>query len=248
MGGFTIKSTFGRKIELFLENHPYYSFNRKEICLGTGIPINTAGVILRRLLRRGAIANPKRGYYQHPSGLIKVIPFYLHGLKFECRCYKTKGRSYRHMADFVTKRFAHPTMHKHKVNHSLVTYTEWEGRWITITLHKSVELIEVWCKCGNMPLTPVEFIAFASWLTGAFDIPSSDWTLKQKGINFDFPNLKIEGGLTELSLEIAQKQILRMYQHDKDFRLEVHDSEPINSAKMKKRILTLLDTVGDINR
>jgi hypothetical protein len=240
----------------FLEQHPTRTFNRKEICLHTRLPYNTTGSTLRRMLKSNLILNPVRGYYQHPSGLVKpkLYPFFgLHGLKFESRCYKQVGWSFRRLVNYVAVRFPLREPKPHRFNKSYSVWGDWRNRNITLTIHPETtkdgdlkELIEIWCKSGQLPLSPLDFIAYCNWIVGVFGIKAELWILKERGINIDVPKTTISGS-SDITMEIAQQAVMRMYQKGPDARFEIHDTREITGSqaiKFMKYVLEVSEAMG----
>lgn len=190
-------------IAVWLEARKEHSWTAKEICLGT----HTNAASVRKILRRGVasavIANPTRGLYQAPSGLVRpsIDPrVRFHALKFEARCHNAEGGPYRRLYETVTGRFWTEHMHHHRLNHSLTTRSEWKVRPLTITLHGHAgtpePLLEVFLQASTLPLTLLELYAFLdAWLPGAFGLPSEIWLLRQVDVNIDSP------GVTELAFK-----------------------------------------------
>ena len=220
----------------FLAKNPYRPYGRKEICLHTKVPYPSSGTTLSRMVKDNLIIRTTKGFFQHPSGLVKeeFYPFFgLHGLKFESRCYKMRGWSYLNLQQFVTMRFALCTPKPHK-NGSLGVWDEWETRPVKIQIHPELskngekkELIEIWIRCSKDPLNPLDFLQYCNWIVALFGIPAKFWTLKQRGINIDFPGAKMEGTV-DVSMPIAKKTVWRIYQKSEDFRVEIHDTQEIN--------------------
>lgn len=186
------------------------------------------------MVNKGLIANPNRGYYQHPKGLIKpvIYPFFeLHGLKFESRCYKVMGWPYPDLLQFVTTRLRQPWLHKHPKNKAVTTTAEWSARTVSITIHtEKTQLIEIFLKAGNDALSPIEFVEYCGWIVGLFGIPPEFWELKQKGINIDIQDAKFTGP-SSVSMKVAQDIVMKIYQKGKDIRFETHDTKVMNGKQ-----------------
>ena len=205
---------------VWLEARKEHSWTAKEIGLGT----HTNRASVRKILRRGTesavIANPARGLYQAPSGLVhpSLDPrVRFHALKFEARCHNAEGGPYRRLYETVTGRFWTEHMHYHRLNHSLTTRSEWKVRPITITLHghaKAPEvLLEVFLQASTLPLTLIELYGFMdAWLPGAFGLPTELWLLRQVDVNLDSEGLTELAFKTPLAVTDAIALILSVYQ------------------------------------
>ena len=208
------------------------------------------------MVKGNLIIRTTKGFFQHPSGLVKeeFYPFFgLHGLKFESRCYKMRGWSFLNLQQFVTMRFALCTPKPHANNGSIAVWDEWETRPVTITIHPETsssggkkELIEIFIYCSKHPLMPVQFLEYCNWVVALFGIPASHWTLKQKGINIDFPKTTMTG-TTDLSMETVKKAVMRIYQKGEDFRVEIHDREEINGEDVIDAFRKILQIQESMN-
>jgi hypothetical protein len=236
-------------IVAWLKTRAEYSWQRDQIAAGTGLMEATVGTILRRMVRRKEpeVACVSRGFYQHPSGFIKRgVDFdpriRFHGLKFESRCYIQAGWPYRRMADYVTSRLPHPAMKqtRRKDGHPnfIVTYADWTGRGLTITLHNDpTVLLELFVHSTTYPLDIHELYAFLDgWIPGTFpNIPLSSWLTRQTGMNIDerVPRL-VDAGFEGLTLQETKDFILRYYQKIAEIvRTDFHD----NTASPMDRLL-----------
>lgn len=182
-------------------------------------------VRLTHLVKTQRVHRISVGLYQHPSGLVKELidpHIRFHGIKFEYRHLKMMRWSYLDLQKIVNEQLRSPIMHRHPKNKSITTSTDWEGRSITVTIHpEKVGLLEVWNRSSLLPLHPLEFGQYCGYIQGVFKIPSDFWTLKQLGINIDHENVQLDGW-TNISMKVAQNNVLRMYQKAKDLRIEAH--------------------------
>jgi hypothetical protein len=240
-------------IAVFLEARKEFSWTAKEIALGAPIPKGSVRTILRRGVASGAIANPARGYYQAPSGLVHpaIDPrIRFHGLKFEARCHIAKGGPSRHLYEIVTTRFFSPTMHHHRLNRSLTTTSDWKVRPLTITLHEEIGLLEVFLQASSLPLTLIELYAFLDgWLPAAFDLPTELWMLRQADVNIN------SHGTTEIALKTplpataAIAAILSIYQKREDLvRTEVRIFDTLPAEAILSNAKAILEGWSDLKR
>lgn len=232
--------THAYRIIAWLKARSDYPWQRDQIAVGTGIGSHVVGSILRRMVRRSEpeVACVTRGWYQHPSGLVKrgqdIDPrIRFHGLKFEARCYKSHGWPYRRMAEYVTTRLPNPAMkqvrRKDGEANYIVTYTDWNGRGLTITLRNDpTVLMELFVHSTTYPLDIHELYAFLDgWLPATFPIlPLSAWVTRQTGMNIDERTPRLaDAGFEGLTLQETKDFILRYYQKIADLaRTDFHDN------------------------
>ena len=114
-------------ILVWLEARKEHSWTAKEIGLGTHTNAGSVRKILRRGVASAVIANPTRGLYQAPSGLVTPAMdprVQFHAIKLEARCHNAEGGPYRRLYETVTGRFWTMELHHHRLNHSLTTKSE----------------------------------------------------------------------------------------------------------------------------
>ncbi len=161
----------------------------------------------------------------------------IHGIKLEyrgdCHIFKT--------GSFLSTNFAGYTLHRHRKNHALVIYAypylENEYRDITITIHDN--LLEVWVKVTDKPLTPNGLLELSAWLQGKFNIDPSKFKLVQYGLNYDFPGLQLDG-VKSLTLKQFSNALIRVYQHGQGVRYEIHKSDKGDKAISLEQAISIL--------
>ncbi|MCD6369952.1 MAG: hypothetical protein J7L63_00420, partial [Thermoplasmata archaeon] len=167
---------------------------------------------LRRMVDLKLIDNPHYGFYRSKNVIISakgtVYPMpQLHGIKLHYRgekCHTFYTESY------LRTIFPEGIIKRHKINHGLEVfvspYIEGEHRDITITAHQN--LLEIWIKTSDKPLTPQGLLELSAWLQGKFGLDPSEFKLIQHGLNYDFLGIKIDGNF-ELNLKQFSNAIIR---------------------------------------
>ena len=179
--------------------------------------------LLHRLHKEGLIRRESRGFYiltqaTTKDGIMIDAPLQLHGIKIV-----TKER--HGLASVMSSQLlqaAPPSLHRHRINHSLTYSEEWEGRTATITIYHN-EGAEINLSATNKPLSFPEFCEFCGWIQGKAPAGTlAAWEIRQLGLNYDIPTLHLDG-ISSITLHAFKNVWLRMYEHNKDrLRLEAH--------------------------
>lgn len=242
-----VGSTLEKKVIDFLAKDPYMQYNRKTLSMILSINNGSLGKILRRLADKNLVLSPQRGFYQHPKGLVReeldlLIRF--HGIKVETNCHKYKGWPYLRLHEIVTGRFAHPELRRHPVNQGITTYSDWDLRLLTITLHK--EELEVFCQSSNYPLSLLDLMNYFSFLYGAFGISEEAWKVAQCDYNIDEVG-KINLPLTDISISNFKGLILKFYEKKIGLiRTEVRSFEKMDADKLINNARVILKTMESL--
>jgi len=98
-------------------------------------------------------------------------------------------------------------------------------RWITVTVHEN-SLIEVFCSCGNNPMSYPEFIRFGDFLSGFFQpiiiFKNREVMIRQVALNRDFWEQELSG-VTCITFHKFRNDWCRVYQrNDGRVRYEHH--------------------------
>ena len=177
-----------------------------------------------------------RNSFVSSKGVVYPTPE-IHGIKLEyrgdCHIFKT--------GSFLSTNFASYTLHRHRQNHALVIYAypyiEGEHRDITITIHDN--LLEVWVKVTDKPLTPNGLMELSAWLQGKFNLDPSQFKMIQYGLNYDFPGLQMDG-VKSLTLKQFSNALIRVYQHGKGVRYEIHQANKSDKAISLDQAISIL--------
>jgi len=192
---------------------------------------------LVRLTKDGKIRRRKRGFYQ-VKPTTKIInqlenpDTMLHGIKLEFNIVennklKIHGISAQsNILSFLdANRF---DLVKNKYGTSLRRWSKglfFMDRWLTITVHEK-GLVEVFCRCGDNPLSFQEFVRFGDFLSGFFQpvmlFKSNEVLVRQIALNRDFWELNLDGARS-ITLHRFRNDWARVYQrHDGCVRFEHH--------------------------
>ena len=252
-----VKLTLRDRILSLLDQHPDTEYNAKTIARLLRANYSSVRKELRRMVKEGLIeeVHKKKGrdkdgniiysgwsWYRSKNTIVSskgvVYPTpEIHGIKLEyrgdCHIFKT--------GSFLSTNFAGYTLHRHRKNHALVIYTypyiEGEHRDITITIHDN--LLEVWVKVTDKPLSPNGLMELSAWLQGKFNLDPSQFKLVQYGLNYDFPGLQMDG-VKALTLKQFSNALIRIYQHGKGVRYEIHQAnKPDKAITLEQAIATL---------
>ena len=237
------KLTLRDRILNLLDQHPDMEYNAKTIARMLRANYSSVRKELRRMVDLKLIDNPHYGFYRSKNVIISakgtVYPMpQLHGIKLHYRgekCHTFYTESY------LRTIFPEGIIKRHKINHGLEVfvspYIEGEHRDITITAHQN--LLEIWIKTSDKPLTPQGLLEFSAWLQGKFGLDPSEFKLIQHGLNYDFLGIKIDGNF-ELNLKQFSNAIIRIYQHGKGLRYEIHRSYKENEALNFEEAINIL--------
>lgn len=238
-----------RKVEVILIDNPRMSYNAKGIfntiygdkrfnMKPTEIMPIIAKIrtILKRLVDNKKIRRKTRGFYQaKPSP--KIIQKLenpetkLHGIKLEFslsenNTLKIHGITAEHnIISFLdANRFNIVT---NKKGRSLKRWTKGflcMDRWITVTIHEG-GLVEVFCSCGNNPMSYPDLIRFGDFLSGLFQpiivFKNREVIVKQVALNRDFWELELSG-VSSITFHKFRNDWCRIYQHNDVVRYEHH--------------------------
>lgn len=182
--------------------------------------------VLSKMAKEGKVIRTRRGWYVHRDAIflkpnLTMRPLKLHGLKI-----MTKRGQGHPAATFPTQgdilMGANYTLHRHRINHSLVYDEVWRGRKITVTYHPEHTLI-VDLRCSDNPIGFNEFSGFIGWLEGRFpQIPLGAWQVLQAGFNWDIIGMRLDG-IESVTMNYLQEVWYRLYNKGKDMlRVEVH--------------------------
>lgn len=193
--------------------------------------------MLQRLVKDGKIRRRKRGFYQ-VKPTTKIITKLenpdtkLHGIKLEFNIaennkIKIHGISAQsNILSFLdANRFE---LVKNKFGTSLRRWSKgifFMDRWVTITVHEK-GLVEVFCRCGDNPLSFQDFVRFGDFLSGFFQsvmlFKSNEVLVRQVALNRDFWELNLDG-VRSVTLHRFRNDWARVYQrHDGCVRFEHH--------------------------
>ena len=220
--------TARERVMAFLAAHIEDDWNAGSIAFHTGVGKSSIGQVIKRMRKANQIIQTKRGYYQHPAGLVRreVDPrIRFHGIKLETRCHERDTSCFLGMVRGWDTRLQSPANHIHPGNGSHVCYSDYQGRPVTITIHPKARLLEEWVSASSLPFHPLEFYAFGTWTEGWSGVPASLWKLVECGANIDQKDVTLDWGLSQISLADAQGRVMRAYQKAQDLlRVEVHDT------------------------
>ncbi len=238
-----VKLTLRDRILNFLDQHPDVEYNAKTIARKLRANYSSVRKELRRMVDLNLIEeSDKWGFYRSKNvivsskGVVYPTP-QVHGIKLEYKgdCHIFKAES------FLATMFARYTLRRHPKNHSIVInaypYIEGEHRDVTITIHDN--LLEIWVKTSDKPLTPNGLMELSAWLQGKFNLDSSQFKLTQVGLNYDFPGLKLDG-VSDLTLKQFSNAIIRVYQHGEGVRYEIHKSDKRDEAINLEQAISIL--------
>jgi len=237
-----VKLTLRDKILNLLDQHPDTEYNAKTIARKLRENYSSVRKELRRMVDLKLIDNPHYGFYRSKNvivsskGVVYPTP-QVHGIKLEykgdCHTFKTES--------FLATMFARYTTRRHPKNGSIVInsypYIEGEQRDITITIHDN--LLEIWVKTSDKPLTPQGLMELSAWLQGKFNLDPSQFKLTQIGLNYDFPGLKLDG-MQSLTLKQFSNALIRIYQHGNGVRYEIHKSDKREDAITMEQAISIL--------
>ena len=252
-----VKLTLRDRILNLLDQHPDTEYNAKTIARKLKANYSSVRKELRRMVKEGLIeeVHKKKGrdkngniiysewsWYRSKNTIVSskgvVYPTpEIHGIKLEyrgdCHIFKT--------GSFLSTNFAAYTLHRHRKNHALVInaypYIEGEHRDITITIHDN--LLEIWVKVTDKPLTPAGLMELSAWLQGKFNLDPSQFKLVQYGLNYDFPGLQMDG-VKSLTLKQFSNALIRVYQHGKGVRYEIHQANKSDKAITLEQAIAIL--------
>lgn len=198
---------------------------------------------LRRMLKKGLIRCDQKGFYSliitHRNlHVLGEVPVQCHGLKIETSM--TRFGKHQKTIDGITSP-------RNKIDDDLIEWLKvrcfvettngrfykrinWEGRWVTVTLHPLNGLIEIWLKASLNPLDAMDLIRFREFLKGMFNevTDMSGAIVSQIGINKDFKELRLDG-LSSITLKNFTNCIWRIYQtRELGVRFEAHWSGKID--------------------
>lgn len=236
------KLTLRDRILNLLDQHPDQEFNAKTIARKLRENYSSVRKELRRMVSLNLIDNPHYGFYRSKNVILSskgtVYPTpEIHGIKLEYRgdCHTFKTGS------FLATMFARYTLRRHPVNHSIIInaypYIEGEHRDISITIHDN--LLEIWVKTSDKPLTPQGLMELSAWIQGKFNLDPSQFKVIQYGMNYDFPGIKLDG-VQSLTLKQFSNALIRIYQHGKGVRYEIHKSDKYENAITMEQAISIL--------
>lgn len=251
------KMTLRDRILSLLDQHPDVEYNAKTIARKLKANYSSVRKELRRMVKDrlieevhkekgrdkdGNIIYSEWSWYRSKNvivsskGVVYPTP-QVHGIKLEykgdCHIFKT--------GSFLATMFARYTLRRHPKNHGIVInaypYIEGEHRDVTITIHDN--LLEIWVKTSDKPLTPAGLMELSAWLQGKFNLDPSQFKLTQVGLNYDFPGLKLDG-VSDLTLKQFSNAIIRVYQHGEGVRYEIHKSDKRDEAINLEQAISIL--------
>lgn len=196
---------------------------------------------LRRMVKKGIIRSEQKGFYSlmitaRNLHLLENPPVTCHGLKIETKIKhwgatnsiggvsspRNKYLKENEKDDLVAWLMANGYVET--TNNRFHRRFNWEGRWVTLTIHPLNGLIEVWVKSSNCPLTFTDLIRLREFLKGMLSelTDFNEAMVRQIGINKDFKDLRLEG-VSCVSLRTFLNSWSRIYQHEHDMvRIEAH--------------------------
>ena len=232
------------RIIILLDEHPLETFTSKQLAALLSANRKSVRVKIAYLVNKGKINKITKGLYQSIRGIVReefdlLIRF--HALKIEARCSTWKGWSYPALFDIVTRRFANPRMCRHAQNKGITTYSDWELRQLTITLHK--EELEIFCNSSNHPLNLLDITNYFSYIDGAFGLPEAAWTVTQCDYNIDEVG-KINMPIGSISVSNFKDMILKFYEKKIGLvRTELRSFEKISAERLIKNAEIILKTM-----
>ena len=229
------------------------TFTAKQIARLLSHSYPATRVLLSRLHKAGRVRRVTFGVYQSLRSLVRPgLPdpnLRLHALKVES-CYSRQGRPFRQVLQRVSTVWPSPDRRRHSINGSISTRHDWEGRFLTITVHPEKSgLVEIFLQSSDRPLSLVEAYAYLSGtiVTGT-GIPSELWMITQADWNIDVRG-ELQSGLGLVGLSVAGfgRLILKIYQKAAEqIRTEVRSFEPLGAAELIAYCRSILQTLEDV--
>lgn len=204
-----------RRILDFLFEHSPNEYNAPTLSKELGMSRETCNMALSRLMKRGAVERPVRGFYcwkeQEKKGLQDIADdeIKFHGIHMQAKLSKLEGG-----APLLSKTIN--LGDKEKIDtwiiegNKRVFETSWRQRRVRIEV--SSANIEIKITCTDNPLSVPELDAYISFLEGLFfpDFYSYAWELPSWGINVDHTDWWIEGA-NSITMRDARGYIARWY-------------------------------------
>lgn len=196
---------------------------------------------LRRMVKRGFIRNEKKGFYSlrittKNIHMLENPPILVHGLKIETKIKYRATKSIESITDECNNLF------KENEREELMGWLKsqkfqnitkgrwvkrklWEGHVVTITVHPSCGLIEIWVQSTDNPLTFVDLMNLVNHLKGFFSVISDfePAMVRQIGLNKDFKELRVTG-MSSMSLHAFMNAFSQIYNKERIgvMRVETH--------------------------
>lgn len=191
---------------------------------------------LKRLTERGLVVNPQKGYYalrisSKTLHLLDNPPVVCHGIKIEATMTSiglpqtsiqgiTFEKTVRDLKWWLAMKHFTETTNKRWTKRFF-----WEGRFITLTIHPSCGLVEIWIKCSDNPMDFSSMYRFREYMKGYLSeiTDLSDAKIREIGINKDFRELRLEG-VSSISLHVFMNAWSRIYYKEsiQAVRAEIH--------------------------
>lgn len=190
---------------------------------------------LDRHVERGNLIKSDKGFYclrisTKTLHLLDDPPVVAHGIKIEAKITSIAGPQNlilgitSHDPKLMTESWLTVNGFSMTTNKRWVKRFFWEGRFITLTIHPSCGLIEIWIKCSELPLGFTDMYRFSEYMRG-FLSPVSDFKevrVVEIGINKDFRELRLDG-VSSMSLHVFLNAWSKIYNHkERGVRVETH--------------------------
>jgi hypothetical protein len=248
------KKSLAKRILSVLEKDPRHEYNaptidrilcgeRNYIKAKREHEVHKIRTELRRMVKRGLIRCDQKGFYSliitHRNlHVLGDVPVMCHGLKIEARMIRFD--KHQKTIDGITSpcnkidddlaEWMKARCFVETTNARFYKRINWEGRWVTVTLHPLNGMIEIWLKASLNPLDAMDLIRFREFLKGMFNeiTDMGGAIVSQIGINKDFKELRMEG-VSCISLKNFTNCIWRIYQtRELGMRFEAHWSGKID--------------------
>ncbi len=238
-----------------MDEDPYVTWTLRDVARFLNRSKTAVKMGLSRYAKVGRIVRMSTGLYQSPKGLARPGPppvgLRIHGLKVE-GCYQMVGRPFLAMSQRVTTIWPSPTLHVHSRNHSVTTSADWEGRWLTATVHRETSgLVEVFLQASTRPLNLLELHSYLMMLTTVLGIPAELLIVRQADWNIDLPGVSIKEdlGLTGLSVAGFERLIVKVYQKADDLaRVEARSFEAAPADTLLAYLKATLSAMAEVYR